>query len=76
MDGLTWFGLVAVTAMQIFYWTEDRSAWFELAFAEPARSLRFMAFCKGLAVPRGRGDLERRGAASPSPAASVDVGVV
>jgi hypothetical protein len=33
MDGLTWFGLIAVTAMLIFYWAEDRSAWFVLAFA-------------------------------------------
>jgi hypothetical protein len=33
MDGLTLFGLVAVTAMLIFYALEDRSPWCVLAFA-------------------------------------------
>jgi hypothetical protein len=33
MDGLTWFGLIAVSAMLLFYALEDRSAWFVLAFA-------------------------------------------
>jgi serine/threonine protein kinase len=33
MDALTLFGLVAVTAMLIFYALEDRSPWFILAFA-------------------------------------------
>jgi hypothetical protein len=33
MDGLTIFGLFAVTAMLIFYALEQRSAWFVLAFA-------------------------------------------
>jgi hypothetical protein len=33
MDGLTLFGLVAVTAMLAFYALEDRSPWFILAFA-------------------------------------------
>jgi hypothetical protein len=33
MDLLTLFGLVAVTAMLIFYAVEDRSPWFILAFA-------------------------------------------
>jgi hypothetical protein len=33
MDGLTLFGLVAVTAMLAFYALEDRSLWFILAFA-------------------------------------------
>lgn len=33
MDGLTLFGLFAVTAMLIFYTVEDRSPWFILAFA-------------------------------------------
>lgn len=33
MDGLTWFGLIAVTAMLVFYALEDRSVWFVLAFA-------------------------------------------
>ena len=33
MDGLTLFGLVAVSAMLAFYALEDRSPWFVLAFA-------------------------------------------
>jgi hypothetical protein len=33
MDSLTWFGLLAVTAMLVFYALEDRSPWFTLAFA-------------------------------------------
>jgi hypothetical protein len=33
MDQLTLFGVVAVTAMLIFYALEDRSPWFILAFA-------------------------------------------
>jgi hypothetical protein len=33
MDGLTLFGLAAVTAMLVFYALEFRSAWFILAFA-------------------------------------------
>ena len=33
MDGLTLFGLVAVTAMLVFYAMEPRSRWFILAFA-------------------------------------------
>jgi hypothetical protein len=33
MDGLTLFGLVAVSSMLICYALEDRSHWFVLAFA-------------------------------------------
>ena len=33
MDALTMFGLLAVTAMLVFYALEDRSPWFILAFA-------------------------------------------
>jgi hypothetical protein len=33
MDQLTLFGVIAVTAMLIFYALEDRSRWFILAFA-------------------------------------------
>jgi hypothetical protein len=33
MNELTAFGLVAVTAMLVFYAFEERSAWFVLAFA-------------------------------------------
>jgi len=33
MNALTWFGLVAVTAMLVTYALENRSPWFILAFA-------------------------------------------
>jgi hypothetical protein len=33
MNALTWFGLVAVTAMLVTYALENRSSWFILAFA-------------------------------------------
>jgi hypothetical protein len=33
MDGLTWFGLFAVTAMLVCYAFEDRSPWFIAGFA-------------------------------------------
>lgn len=33
MDGLTLFGLVAVSAMLVFYALEERSHWYVLAFA-------------------------------------------
>jgi hypothetical protein len=33
MDGLTLFGLLAVSAMLVFYAFEDRSPWYVLAFA-------------------------------------------
>ena len=33
MDAITAFGLLAVTAMLVFYALEDRSSWFILAFA-------------------------------------------
>ena len=32
MDGVTWSGLVAVSAMLLFYALEDRSPWYVLAF--------------------------------------------
>jgi hypothetical protein len=33
MDGLTWFGLFAVSAMLLTYSMEERSHWFVLGFA-------------------------------------------
>lgn len=33
MNSLTWFGLVAVTLMLVFYALERRSRWFILAFS-------------------------------------------
>ena len=47
MDGLTWFGLIAVTAMLIFYWAEDRSAWFVLAFAAACALASAYGFLQG-----------------------------
>jgi hypothetical protein len=47
MDGLTWFGLIAVTAMLIFYWAEDRSAWFVLAFASACALASIYGFLQG-----------------------------
>ena len=47
MDGLTWFGLVAVTAMLVFYALEDRSAWFVLAFAGACALASVYGFLQG-----------------------------
>ena len=33
MDGLTWFGLLAVALMLVFYALDRRSPWFILAFS-------------------------------------------
>ena len=47
MDGLTWFGLVTVTAMLVFYALEDRSAWFVLAFAGACAFASVYGFLQG-----------------------------
>ena len=47
MDGLTWFGLVAVTAMLVTYALEDRSAWFVLAFAGACALASVYGFLQG-----------------------------
>jgi hypothetical protein len=47
MDGLTWFGLVSVTAMLVFYALEDRSAWFVLAFAGACALASAYGFLQG-----------------------------
>lgn len=47
MDGLTLFGLIAVTAMLIFYALEDRSAWFILAFAGACALASLYGFLQG-----------------------------
>jgi len=62
MDALTLFGLLAVTAMLVFYALEDRSPWFILAFAGglwPRFGLWLPA--RRLAFRPGRGNLGRRG---------------
>jgi hypothetical protein len=47
MDVLTLFGLVAVTAMLIFYALEDRSPWFILAFAAACAMASAYGFLQG-----------------------------
>src|SRR5262245_18716662 len=60
MDALTRFGLVAVTAMLVFYALEDRSRLFILAFATACGLAALYGFLQG-ARPFGRrrGDLGR-----------------
>ena len=56
MDALTLFGLVAVTAMLIFYALEDRSPWYVLAFVGRVRArLALRISAGGLAFWRRRG---------------------
>jgi hypothetical protein len=57
MDGLTLFGLFAVTAMQVCYALEYRSHWFVLAFAV-ACALGSIYSCK---APGRSGWLKRSG---------------
>lgn len=47
MDGLTLFGLFAVTAMLLTYALEDRSAWFVLAFAAACALASVYGFLQG-----------------------------
>jgi hypothetical protein len=47
MDGLTLFGLVAVTAMLVCYALEDRSRWFILGFAVACASGSIYGFLQG-----------------------------
>ncbi len=47
MDGLTVFGLIAVTAMLVFYALEDRSPWFVLAFAAACALASLYGFLQG-----------------------------
>ncbi len=47
MDGLTLFGLVAVTAMMAFYALEDRSRWYILAFAAACVLASIYGFLQG-----------------------------
>ena len=47
MDGLTLFGLSAVTAMLVFYALEDRSPWFILAFAAACALASAYGFLQG-----------------------------
>ncbi len=47
MDQLTLFGLLAVTAMLVFYALEDRSPWFILAFAGACVLASIYGFLQG-----------------------------
>ena len=47
MDGLTLFGLAAVTAMLVFYALETRSRWFVLAFAGACAMASVYGFLAG-----------------------------
>jgi hypothetical protein len=47
MDQLALFGLLAVTAMLIFYALEDRSPWFILAFAGACALASIYGFLQG-----------------------------
>jgi hypothetical protein len=47
MDGLTLFGLLAVTAMLVFYAFEDRSHWYVLAFAGACALASLYGFLQG-----------------------------
>jgi hypothetical protein len=47
MDALTLFGLLAVTAMLIFYALEDRSPWYLLAFAAACSLGSLYGFLQG-----------------------------
>jgi hypothetical protein len=76
MDGLTFFGLFAVSAMLVTYALEDRSPWFVLAFAVSCALASAYGFLQG-AWPFGvvegvwtvvalRRFMLRRGAAAPA----------
>jgi hypothetical protein len=47
MDALTLFGLLAVTAMLVFYALEDRSPWFILALAGACLLASVYGFLQG-----------------------------
>lgn len=47
MDALTLFGLLAVTAMLVFYALEHRSPWFVLAFAGACVLASIYGFVQG-----------------------------
>ena len=76
MDGLTFFGLFAVSAMLVTYALEQRSPWFVLAFAVACALASAYGFLQG-AWPFGvvegvwtvvalRRFMLRRGAAAPA----------
>lgn len=64
MDGLSLFGLFAVTAMLVCYTLEHRSPWFILAFAAACGLSSIYGFLQGLAVRHRRGGLGAYGCAT------------
>ena len=55
MDGLTWFGLLAVALMLVFYALDRRSPWFILAFSGSCVLASVYGFLQG-AWPFGLGE--------------------
>jgi hypothetical protein len=53
MDGLSAFGLFAVTAMLVCYALEDRGAWFILGFSAACGLGSLYGFLRGVAVRTG-----------------------
>ena len=47
MEGISFFGLLAVTAMLVFYALEDRSPWSILAFAVACALVSLYGFLQG-----------------------------
>jgi hypothetical protein len=47
MEALTWFGLMAVSLMLVFYALEDRSPWLILAFAGACLLASVYGFLQG-----------------------------
>ena len=63
MDGLTLFGLLAVTGMLVFYALEERSPWVILAFAGTCALASLYGFLQGawpfvVGAPRRRRDMK------------------
>jgi hypothetical protein len=58
-DALTAFGLLAVTAMLVFYALESRSPWFVLGFAAACARLGLRLPAGRVAVRAGGSDLGR-----------------
>ncbi len=65
MDYLTLFGLIAVTAMLVFYALEDHSSWFILAFAVACALGSIYGFLQG-AWPFGVVEVYQRHTATPA----------
>ena len=59
MDHPTLFGLIAVTAMLVFYALEDHSPWFILAFAIACALGLIYGFLQGVAVRHRRSYMGR-----------------